>query len=419
MVSVVQAPTDEPASSMTPEQIKEAMKSGLFTYMPHDIPYKKIKGTNISWDMDDGLRFYRDKDDKVEYDLIINDWFNEVTLFMGKWKDQWLVMNKKHFFCVEFILGKDGKEIFKYKMDPSKCKFLITMPDGTVGDAISWLTYCIPFQERTGGEVWVQTSEFLIPVFEKANPNIHFTHIKDEKLPKMNFDAVFRAGLFFKPDPDREPISHKVAGLGGGLAYLLDVPLNSPPPKVTLPTERKIKEKYVVIAVQASAAVKMWNNPFGWDEVVKFLKEQGYRVLCIDKMKSFPGPNGFISRPPMGVEDFTGDIPLQERVNLMAHADMFIGCSSGLSWLAWCVGIPRVIISGFTDPQTEPFTPYRCISFHGCHGCWNDPNLQFDNKDYFWCPRKKEFECSKLISGKMVINKIWECIQNEGKSSIS
>ena len=35
-------------------------------------------------------------------------------------------------------------------------------------------------------------------------------------------------------------------------------------------------------------------------------------------------------------QDFTGDRPLQERIDLIKDADMFLGLSSGLSWLAWC-----------------------------------------------------------------------------------
>ena len=37
---------------------------------------------------------------------------------------------------------------------------------------------------------------------------------------------------------------------------------------------------------------------------------------------------------PYGAEDFTGRRPLQERIDLLYHADFFIGLSSGLSWVA-------------------------------------------------------------------------------------
>ena len=40
-----------------------------------------------------------------------------------------------------------------------------------------------------------------------------------------------------------------------------------------------------MIATQASTQCKYWNNPAGWREIVRFLKEAGYRVVCIDKFR--------------------------------------------------------------------------------------------------------------------------------------
>ena len=143
--------------------------------------------------------------------------------------------------------------------------------------------------------------------------------------------------------------------------------------------------------------------------VVKFLKDNGYRVICIDKEKIHGiGLNwNFI---PYGAEDFTGDLPLQERINLIKDADFFIGLSSGLSWLAWGCKVPVVMISGFTHPTNEFETPYRVINYHTCHSCWNDMRLDFDHFDFLWCPRHKgtdrHFECTKLISPEQVITTI-------------
>lgn len=56
---------------------------------------------------------------------------------------------------------------------------------------------------------------------------------------------------------------------------------------------------------------------------------------------------------PYGAEDFTGNLPLAERIALLRHADFFIGLGSGLSWLAWSCRIPVVLISGFSLPGYE------------------------------------------------------------------
>ena len=68
------------------------------------------------------------------------------------------------------------------------------------------------------------------------------------------------------------------------------------------------------------------------------------------------------------------------------------------------------MVSGFSLPYTEFYTPYRVINYYACNGCWNDRKLQFDHKDFLWCPRHsgdpRQFECSKLITAEQVIDTI-------------
>jgi autotransporter strand-loop-strand O-heptosyltransferase len=97
----------------------------------------------------------------------------------------------------------------------------------------------------------------------------------------------------------------------------------------------------------------------------------------------------------------------------LAGADFFIGLSSGLSWLAWAVDVPVVMISGFTKAYNEFSTPYRIINESVCNGCWNDVNVKFDRADWFWCPYKKDFECSKQISVETVLQAIKKLISAE------
>ena len=119
---------------------------------------------------------------------------------------------------------------------------------------------------------------------------------------------------------------------------------------------------------------------------------------------------------PWGAEDFTGDLPLQDRIDILKDADFFIGLASGLSWLAWACNIPVILISGFSDPVTEFQTPYRVINRLVCNSCWNDPRYQFDHNDFSWCPRHKgtlrQWECMKQIYSVSVIQKIEEVIND-------
>jgi len=131
--------------------------------------------------------------------------------------------------------------------------------------------------------------------------------------------------------------------------------------------------------------------------------------VCIDQ-KPAHGTGLMWTHIPHGVEDETGDRPLAERARWLRHAAFFVGLSSGLSWLAWAAGCPVVMISGFTHPTNEFNTPYRVVNWHACNGCWNDPRVRFDHKDFLWCPRHagtpRQFECTRLITATQVMQVI-------------
>src|SRR5262249_8119600 len=151
----------------------------------------------------------------------------------------------------------------------------------------------------------------------------------------------YSIGLFFD---DKnfifQPTDFRHVGLHRTAAYILGVDPTEERPRITLPDDsRLIAEPYVVIAAQSTTQCKFWNNPNGWREIVAFLREAGYRVICIDQKPSHG--NGIVwNHIPYGAEDATGDHPLAERARYLKHADFFVGLSSGLSWLAWAVGTP-------------------------------------------------------------------------------
>jgi autotransporter strand-loop-strand O-heptosyltransferase len=111
----------------------------------------------------------------------------------------------------------------------------------------------------------------------------------------------------------------------------------------------------------------------------------------------------------------SGAKDIHETINLLYNCEFFVGIGSGLSWLSWALNKPTVLVSGFSLPESEFYTPYRVINKDVCHGCWND--CDFDKGDWNWCPRQKgtdrQFECSKQISSQMVIDKINDLIKTE------
>jgi len=110
-----------------------------------------------------------------------------------------------------------------------------------------------------------------------------------------------------------------------------------------------------------------------------------------------------------GVVDKTGNHPLSERANDIMNAQAFIGIGSGLSWLAWALNTPVVMISGFSEAYSEFEDCERITSPQNkCSGCFN--RLRLDGGDWEWCPDHKDsdrmYECTKSITPNIVIDAI-------------
>jgi autotransporter strand-loop-strand O-heptosyltransferase len=282
---------------------------------------------------------------------------------------------------------------------------LIQFPIGTIGDLIGWVSYAVKFKELHDCRLTFAMSATLIPLFRDAYPDIAF--VTHEEVRPERYYATYNVALFFDDNEFvHQPCDFRQVGLHRTAGYILGVDLAEAPPRIALADDsRPIAEPYVCIAVQSTTQSKYWNNPDGWRDIVEYLKQTGYRAVCIDQ-KPVHGRDRTWNHIPEGVEDETGDRPLQERARWLKHAAAFIGLSSGLSWLAWAVGTPVVLISGFTHPSNEFATPYRVINYHACNSCWNDVRLHFDHRDFLWCPRHRDtprqFECTRLITSQHV-----------------
>jgi autotransporter strand-loop-strand O-heptosyltransferase len=312
---------------------------------------------------------------------------------------------KRFFVRFRIEVWEAGESVFRHDYSADKQEVLIQFPVGTLGDPMGWLPYAVKFQDKHNCKLTCAMSEALIPLFRDSYPHITFI-TTDEVKPELYY-ATYSIGLFFD-DADHiwQPTDFRHVGLHRTAGYILGVDPQEIAPRISIPDpSRPIAEPYVVIATQASTQCKYWNNPSGWREIVKFIEDAGYRVVCIDKLPV----NGFgivWNHIPHGVRDETGDRPLTERARWLRHAEFFVGLSSGLSWLAWAVGTPTVLISGFTHPTNEFATPYRVFNYHACNSCWNDVRHRFDHHDYLWCPRHantpRQFECTRLITAEHV-----------------
>ena len=312
---------------------------------------------------------------------------------------------KRYFVRFRIEVWQGSEKLLTHDYDARDREVAVLFPVGTLGDTMGWFPYAVKFQERHACRLTCVMAEHLIPLFAGAYPEISF--VTHEACEPARYYATYRMGLFFddKGCTD-QPCDFRLVGLHRTAGYILGVDPTETPPRIVLADDsRPLDEPYACIAVQSSTQAKYWNNPYGWHEIVRFIKESGYRVICIDQ-RPVHGTGIVWNHIPHGAEDETGDRPLQERARWLRHAAFFVGLSSGLSWLAWAAGTPVVLIGGFTHPTNEFYTPYRVINYHVCNSCWNDPAHRFDHHDFLWCPRHKgtprQFECTRVISAEQV-----------------
>ena len=343
------------------------------------------------------LDFIDTKNNKSQYKTILksNHWAKCSIEYYVDWKI--------------IIRGLDNDFYKEINTDFTGQKILVSFESKSLGDTLAFIPYVEKF--RTDKNVKVVCSTFHNYLFKEQYPNIEFV---EPGTNVNNIVALYRLGLFYKTidgkrqvdfnkhpsEPKKEPLM-KVASDILGLRYIEQ--------KTKLKKLGKKKYKRVCIATHSTSQCKYWNNPNGWQDVVDFLIGKGYEVRLLSKEEDgYMGnknPEGVVKQPASTIEEI---------VKVLQESELFIGISSGLSWLSWASGIPTMIISGFTDVDLEPIDGVtRIINKNVCNSCWS--NYDFDPGNWFWCPvhqnTENQFECSKSITSEDVIDKIKEILQ--------
>lgn len=284
-----------------------------------------------------------------------------------------------------------------YKQASSKEIYHIINESSSLGDVIAWTPMVDKFQKEKNCEVNFYTP--FADLFDQNYKNLKFLPYNQKPNHLKN---TIRIGAFDVGGKKWNEFNlQELAAAQLGIKYEETIP------KIIKPKSSKsnFSKKYVCIATQSTAQLKYWNNQEGWTKTVDYLKSIGYDVVCIDKHCYF-GAQNHMNTIPNNCINKTGDRPLSDRINDILHCDFFIGLGSGLSWLAWACEKPVIMIAGFSKPNAEFSNKYRVQNFNVCNGCWNDSAFAFDKSNWSWCPKNKNFECSKEITFKMVKEKI-------------
>jgi len=390
-------------------------------YKPKEISKtNQTNQPNISVTFIDGIRFeISSNDDKnIEYEIKFIDKANGRPVYQTKLKPTrdsgvcWSAPNAKYFIHWKIevaalagenfisddpdtfvIKGKtDSKPeiIFTQELNLKDQRVFINLESKALGDNIAWIPYVEAFRQKWGCKIILST--FWNILFEEQYPEIEFVK---PGVTVHNLYAQYRIGCY---DNDytrnknnwRETPLQKIAADTLGLNY------KEIKTKVNVNPIPRLGRRYVAISDHSTMQSKYWNYPGGWQEIVNYLSDLAYDVVAVSK-----DPTGLTKLVPVN------NTPIEETASILNNCDFFIGVGSGLSWLAWALNKKVIMISGFSDPFTEFISEnYRLAPPSGiCHGCFNDINQKFD-RSWDWCPRNKDYECTKTITLEMVKEKI-------------
>ena len=193
-------------------------------------------------------------------------------------------------------------------------------------------------------------SRQIIPLFRDAYPDITF--VTHEEIDPENYYATYKMGLFFDDkDGVHQPCDFRLVGLHRTAGYILGVDPTEAPPRIALADDSPADRRALCLHRHAKhdpGQILEQSGPAG-ARSSKFLKEAGYRVVCIDqKPPTASGWSGTTSPTARRTRPATG------RCRNARAGSSTRSSSSGSP--AACPGSPGrratpvVMISGFSHP---------------------------------------------------------------------
>jgi autotransporter strand-loop-strand O-heptosyltransferase len=277
---------------------------------------------------------------------------------------------------ISFLHSLKGKRVF------------ITFGSSSLGDTIAWMPYCLMFKKKYQCDVIVST--FKNWMFEKVYPELQFV-----QPGSIVENIVAMPDIGWHWDDSKEPVNPATIPLQQTACNILHLPYKGDSkPRIDYKPKPISFDKIVCISTESTAQCKHW---YYWPELIERLKEKGYRVIELSQEAG-----------EYGAEKLQ-DTSLETVMDYLHACEFYIGLSSGISWLAWAVETPVIMIANFTEANHE----FECIRVENrsvCNGCWNNPKFRFNRGDYNWCPEHentpRQFECHRSISVDDVMNKL-------------
>lgn len=308
--------------------------------------------------------------------------------------NSWARLNRQYYEKWSLEVYEKGEKIYESTLNLEGKRVLISIDSKSLGDNIAWAPYALEFQKKHNCKVilssfWNNILDY--PEIEMVEPG---TIVE-------NIYAQYNIGWFY--DSNKEPVLPNTIPLQQAATNILGLEFREIKPKLKYtPTKAPIgifAKKVVTIATNSTAGCKFWTKE-GWQGVINYLHEKGYKVINVS-----------LEENPFDNCEQIINHDINDTMCLIKNSDLFIGLGSGLSWLAWGLGVKVIMIANFSEPSHEFVSDcQRVVKKDVCNGCWNDPNEKFDKSDWNWCPRHKntprQFECHTSITSEDVIDAI-------------
>ncbi len=315
--------------------------------------------------------------------------------------NHWAKTNIKYYinYLIKVTDLTNSTVVFEHKFNAKDQRVYISFESKCLGDTIAWMPYVEEFRKKHQCKLIVST--FWNELFEDGYPEIEFVEpgtIVD------NLYAHYRMGVFDN-DSTANKYNWRTIPLQKVASDILGLEYKEIRPIIKTKTKNNniINGKYVVISQHSTFHCKYWLYPGGWQSICDYLTNTlGYKVVVVSLEEPID-----LAIDNVNIIDRTGyQYTILDTVDVIKNADFFIGISSGPSWLAWALNVPTILISGYSSDYIEMQDCERILNKNVCHGCYSDLNFSFDRGNWYWCPRNKDFECSKSIEPQMVIDAI-------------
>jgi len=249
----------------------------------------------------------------------------------------WVNADRKWFTEWKVAVFLAEQRIFEHFFSVRKKKVFISFQSKSLKNTLAWFPFLVKFKEKHDCYLVVSTS--FNNLFQNKYPEIDFV---EPDADVTNLYAAYEIGIFSEAEKRHKNDPHLIP-LQQVAADYLGIEYSEIKPEIFWEEQdRIISGNYVCIFAESEESFKFLSKK-GWQEIVDELNKTGFRVIVLGKEKS----------RLRGVEDLAGELSLNETINYLHFSRFFIGQSSDLSWLAWTLNVPVILLAGLKSLATE------------------------------------------------------------------